>query len=294
MNSREELAVTYLRKRPLAAARVLESFAPEETAGILSDVSAQVAAEVLSAMQRYYAGLCLELLTTEFIVMVAHNLAAQRAVSLLRLIPAARQEEVLVHLSTLHARAIRFQLSFAANLVGAWIRLDCVTLDPDASVAAAVQRIRQVGSVDTHRLFLVDGMHQLKGALTLSRLLQAADDLVLKDISMPAPQVLRARTSLSAAEHHGDWRQYIEMPVVMRGREFVGVISYQVLSDAVRDQQRAQNPVVTTEPQTVNGLAEVFRAGVYSAWQTWMDLLSIPVDEKGVTHERDANSSRGA
>jgi magnesium transporter len=294
MNSSEQLALTYLRKRPAAAARVLESLAPEETAGILSEVSAQVAGEVLTAMQKYYTERCLALLGAGFIVNIAHHLASQRAASLLRVIPGSRQEEILNQLSTLHARAIRFQLSFAPNLIGAWIKMDSVTLDPDLRVADAIQRIRQVDRMDAHRLFLVDGTHQLKGAVTMSRLLQASDDQSLRDIAALSLQVLRARTSLSAAVQHSDWRQYTEMPVVMRGKEFIGVITYQVLSDTLSELRHAQNRLDNNEPQSINGLADVFRSGVYGAWQTWMDLLSVPIDYQGVTNERDTKSTRGA
>ncbi len=293
MNSREELALTYLRKRPTAAARALESLHTDESAVIVAAVSAPVAGEVLSAMQRYYAGLCLARLETDFLVTVMHHLVSQRAASLLRIMPVARQEGILNQLSTLHAGAIRFQLSFASNLIGAWTKLDCVTLDPELSVADALQRIRQSAMLDAHRVFLVNSAHQLMGAVSVSRLLQATEEQNLQSIATP-PQALRARTSISVAEQHSDWRQYIEMPVILRDKEFIGVITYQTLSDALRDLRRTQGPSDSTEAQSVNGLAAIFQIGVHGAWQTWMELLSIPNDDKGAAHERESGNSRGA
>ena len=72
MNSREQLARIYLDMRPGAAAHVLETLPPEESAALLAELPARMSGPVLAAMLYHYAARCLNYLPADYIVL-AHS-----------------------------------------------------------------------------------------------------------------------------------------------------------------------------------------------------------------------------
>ncbi|MBI1424718.1 MAG: hypothetical protein GC149_14830 [Gammaproteobacteria bacterium] len=294
MESRVELAKVYLDKRPGAAAHVLETLSPPETTALLQELPARICGPVLAAMHSHYAARCLTLLTTEYLVNVVQHLSSQRAASLLRVLAPAQQDALLHRLSAHHARTLRFLLSYSGNLVGAWTDPNAVTISPGVSVGETRQRLQQLETGGIQRLFLVDAEHQLKGSVFMAALFQAQDEMAIERLADTAPLSLRARTSLTVAEQHNGWIQFIEMPVIGRAKEFIGVVTYQNIHRSLQELRRRPAEMPGKNDEMINGLSEVLRAGVHGAWVTWMELLSIPVEDKGVNHEHESGYHRGA
>lgn len=281
MDSRETLARVYLDKRPDAAAQVLESLSPASAATLLAELPARLAAPVLAAMRPHYLTACLSRLPPSFVAGVARQLPTQAAVGLLRALTATQQDAVLQQIPAHQAGAVRYLLTYSGNLVGAWTEPDVLTLDPGDTVVQARARLRETDTGDMHRLYLVDRSRQLRGSVTAIALLRARDDAVLRTLSQGRPNTVRARTSLSVAAQLSDWQQTIEMPVIGRGDEFIGVVSEDVLHRALRRARQGEDEDQAREEETGTGLVEVFQLGFQGAWQVWMDLLSMPaLDDK--------------
>ncbi len=279
MDSREILARVYLDKRPDAAAQVLESLPPASATDLLAELPARLAAPVLAAMRPHYLTACLSRLPPSFVAGVARQLPTQAAVSLVRALTATQQDAVLQQLPAHQAGTVRYLLTYSGNLVGAWTEPDVLTLDPGDTVAQARERLRETDTGDMHRLYLVDRTRQLRGSVTAIALLRARDDAVLSTLSLGRPNTVRARTSLSVAAQLADWQQTIEMPVIGRGEEFIGVISEDVLHRALRRARQGEGDDKAREEETGAGLVEVFQLGFQGAWQVWMDLLSMPATD---------------
>ena len=127
--------------------------------------------------------------------------------------------------------------------------------------------------------------------MLISALFQAQDDDSIQSVAGPIPKTLRARTSLSVAEQHKDWQQYLEMPVIGRADEFIGIITYKSLYRALQELRLGQSDTRSEEEQVLHDL---YRTGILGAWQTWMELLAIPVEDEGVENERNPRRHRGA
>jgi len=294
MNSREQLAQIYLDKRPAAAAQVLEAMAPEASAALLAELPARMSGPVLAAMLYHYAARCLSHLSADYIAKVVQQLSAQRSAALLRGLTSVQQEAVLNQLAIHHASTIRILLSYSNNLIGAWTDPHAITANPENSVGETRQRLQQIEVKDIHRLFLVDRDHHLLGNVRISTLFQAKDEVNIQSLAGPVPKVLRARTSLSVAEQHKDWQQFLEMPVIGRGEEFIGIITYKNLYRALQELRLGQSDARSEEEQMLHGLTGLYRAGILGAWQTWMDLFSIPMEDRGADHEQNTGRRRGA
>lgn len=293
MESRVELAEAYLEKRPGAAAHVLETLAPPETTALLQVLPARISGPVLAAMHSHYVARCLALFTADYQVAVIKQLSIQRAATLLRVLPPAQQDALLHRLSSYHAQTLRFLLSYSANLVGAWTDPNAITLSPGLCVGEARQRLQQLEAVHVQRLFLVDTDHQLKGSVHLAALFQAQDDIAIARLADTAPVSLRARTSLTVAEQHAGWIQFVEMPVIGRAGEFIGVVTYQRIHRALQELRRGPTEMAGKNDEMISGLSGIMQAGVRGAWLTWMELLSIPVEDRGVNHEHESGHHRG-
>ena len=294
MDSREQLARVYLDVRPEAAAHVLEALPAEESAGLLAELPARISGPVLAAMLYHYAARCLGYLSADYITLVIQQLPSQRSAALLRGLAPAQQDSVLNQLSARQASAIRFLLSYSNNLVGAWTDPNAITISPEDSVGETRARLQQIGAKDIHRLFLVGRDHRLSGSVLVSTLFQAQDDDSIINLAGPVPKVLRARTSLSVAEQHKDWQQFLEMPVIGRAEEFSGIITYKTLYRALQELRLGQSETRNEEEQVLHGLSDLYRTGILGAWQTWMELLAIPAEDEGVDNERHTRRHRGA
>ena len=294
MNSREQLARIYLDKRPGAAAHVLESLPPQDSAALLTELPARIAGPVLATMLYHYATRCIAFLSPDYVVKVIQQLSSQRGAALLRGLSQQQQDKVLNRLAVHHASTIRFLLSYSNNLIGAWIDPNAIVIELEDTVGETRRRLQQIEVKDIHRLFLVNREHHITGSVLISTLFQAQDNALLKNLAGPVPKVLRARTSLSVAEQHQDWQQYLEMPVIGRADEFIGIITYKNLSRALRELRLGQTDSRSDEEQIVHGLTDLYRVGIHGAWQTWMQLLAIPVEDKGVNSEHNNKRHRGA
>jgi len=293
MQSRVELAREYLEKRPSAAADVLETLPPADTTAFLAELPARISGNVLAAMHAHYAAHCMTGMSKDYLVNVLQHLSIQRGAALLRVLPLARQGALLNNLASHHARTLRFLLSYSNNLVGAWADPNAITIKPELTVGETRRRLQQFDTRNSQRLFLVDEGHQLKGSVLISALFQAQDGMAVQQLADPAPNSLRARTSLLAAEQHRSWLQYVEMPVIGRGDEFIGMITYQNIHQALQGLRR-RSEARGTEDYIVYGLTDVYHAGLQGAWQTWMDLLAIPVEDRGVNDEDESGYHRGS
>ena len=294
MNSREQLARIYLDMRPGAAAHVLETLPPEESAALLAELPARMSGPVLAAMLYHYAARCLNYLPTDYIVLVIQQLPSQRSAALLRGLAPGQQDAILNQLSARHASTIRFLLSYSNNLIGAWTDPNAITVSPENSVGETRVRLQQIEVKDIHRLFLVGRDHRLIGSVLISALFQAQDDDSIQSVAGPMPKILRARTSLGVAEQHKDWQQYLEMPVIGRADEFIGIITYKNLYRALQELRLGQSDTRSEEEQVLHGLTDLYRTSILGAWQTWMELLAIPVEDEGVDNERNPRRHRGA
>ena len=293
MNSREELVRIYLDKRPEAAAHLLESLSLEESVTLLSELPTRTSGPVLAAMHYYYSARCMTSLSVDYVVNVIQQLSSQRGATLLRALPAARQEAVLNKLAVHHAKTIRFLLSYSNNLVGAWMDPNAITVSMQSTVGEIRHRLQQIEVKDIHRLFLVDYEHHIQGSILISTLFQARDDVSLKNLAETKPKVLRARASLIVAEQHNDWRQYLEMPVIGRADEFIGIITYKNIARALQSLRHGQPDVGSNEDRKLHGLTDLYSLGLQGAWLTWMELLSIPTDDRGTNNEHKTGHHRG-
>lgn len=290
MDSRKELALEYLTRRPDAAARVLEQQTIEQSVTLLAELPIRVVAPVIKAMMPHYAFQCLTRFSIEHAAGLIQQLSTHRGASLLRGLSQRHRDAVLAQLSQTKASSLRFLLSQGNNVVGGWLDQHPFTLPPTIPVAEARQRLQRWESIDAQRLFVVGEESHLHGAVPLSRLLQAGDQQRVKDLVEPV-KALRMRASLYVAEQHTDWFDHIEMPVIDRHNEFVGIITYRVLNRGLKSLRRTQTETPDAKA-SFNTLTDVFLNSFHYTWQSWIDLLSIPAEHQGVEREQSTGRNR--
>lgn len=290
MDSRKELALEYLTRRPDAAARVLEQQALEQSVTLLVELPVRVVAPVIKAMLPHYAIQCLAQFNIEHAAGLIQQLATHRGASLLRGLSQKHRDALLAQLSQMKASSLRFLLTQGNNVVGGWLDQHAFTLPPEISVAEARQRLQRWESIDAQRLFVVGEEIYLHGAVSMSRLLQAGDQQRVKDLVAPV-KALRMRDSLYVAEQHTDWFDHIEMPVIGRHNEYAGIITYRVLNRGLKSVRRNQSQMPAAKA-SLNTLADVFMSSFHYTWQSWIDLLSIPAEQQGVNREQSTGRNR--
>lgn len=277
MTAREELAVDYLRRHPDLAAAQLEQWPIEQSAAILGAAPARISGPVVQVMLPAYASRCIDLLSTDRIAAIIHQLPNSRAALLLRAIDAGRREEALDQLPALEAGAIRLALDYPQSSVGAWTDARTLTLRDSFTVAEAKQRVLKWTGFVSDRIFLIDAGNQLTGWVSLTDILQSPDSASIREFSRGTAQTLRARSDLEDVRDHPDWIDHLDRPVVNRRKEFVGSLTSKNYREAMAHSTDAHAGTVESS-LTSSDFADLFLTAASATWRIlWQLLLSARI-----------------
>lgn len=269
LSGAERLTLEYLRRRPREAAHVIDHLPPADTAAVIARVPAAVAAPVINEV---YAGLSARILgelEPDVSAPILARLPSYHAAACLRGLPEERRGQVLEHMPTLLAKALRVLIDYPVNTVGAWTESDILTLRGATTVSRARKRLGKSVEQLPSRLFIVDDDKRLGGVIGLAELLRTGYSGKLSEIAEPAPPALRSRATLAAVRLHREWQTQEIMPVINRRRELVGGLYRATLLKALHAEDRSHD----TPERDRDELIELLLSGVRGAWLSGLTLL---------------------
>ncbi|MGI0116490.1 magnesium transporter MgtE N-terminal domain-containing protein [Zooshikella sp. RANM57] len=274
MQSKHQLALTYLERAPAAAAKILESLPETAVAELLSLAPVTTAAPVFEQLSTAKGIACLACLDQLAATHLLIQLSSINAATLLKGIPQTKRKAILHQMPTLKAQAIQILLAYPSNVVGAWIDPQVLTLRNTHTFAEALQQLKFFQGAIPHRLFILDRRRYLVGVISATDIMGHPENKLLNDYMNAKPAALQSRLQLTQAQQHPDWSHSIVMPVVNRNNEFIGVLNYSTLNKAVEQLKSMPDKAIKTT-QVDSSLGLLISDSVIGVWQALRDAWNL-------------------
>jgi magnesium transporter len=147
----------------------------------------------------------------------------------------------------------------------------------DATAGEALQQAKQHAQHVLFYLYVVDREQRLVGVITLSELLGADPDLLVRAVMTDRPDTVDSRASLLAIAAHPAWRHYHALPVVDEHGVLLGAIRYETARRIEGELGQAVKQSDVSE--TAGALAQLYAIGALGMVE-WLTALS-PSKRKG-------------
>jgi magnesium transporter len=198
-------------------------------AGLLEQLPAATAVEMLRRMALALGADALERLTEERAASVLSQLPADSAAGLLRRMQGEHLQTLLARLPEETRSTLLLLLRYPEHTAGAYMDTRALALPQEMTVGEARTRLRRAARHALFYVYVVDREQQLAGVVNLRELLMA-------DGKQPLAEVMRrnvARIPIGAGHAeilaHPAWRDVHAMPVVDERNVFLGAIRYGTL-----------------------------------------------------------------
>ncbi|MEW6219260.1 MAG: magnesium transporter [Thermodesulfobacteriota bacterium] len=213
----------------------LENRSPAEIWAILAEVPrlrrAMVFGHLPLAVQRQVA----EAIPRETVADLVSAMSADERVDLMKELPDEVQDEIFPLLARAEREDIRKLAAYAEGTAGAIMTSAYVTLRPELTVAAALEKLRHEwpGKETIYYAYVINDRRQLVGLVSLRGLILARPSARVGDIMNPDVIFVRAgdsqeETAALIAKH-----DLIALPVVNGGDALVGIVTHDDALDVV-------------------------------------------------------------
>jgi sporulation protein YlmC with PRC-barrel domain len=227
---RVKLRIEYERlaeMHPSDLAEILEDLAPAEREAVFTSLDEEVAAETLEEVDPKLQKALLERLGEERIADIVEEMDPGAAADLLAELPEEQSDAILEEMEPEERQEVEELLEFDEDSAAGCMTTDFVHLKVDATVAQAVQALRNFDGdpESVTEVYLLDEKRKLRGAVSLARLVMAQPDARLSVLA--EPRVLSSPADL----HQNDLAEMFDkynlhsLPVVDAQGRMVGVVS---------------------------------------------------------------------
>ena len=237
----ERLVRRFVEAHPVDAARVLERFAGELSAGVLEDFPLARLAPVIEAMSDHVAAECLAGLDPPKAAGILQIVDLDQASALLRRMEKTQRDRLLEELPAERAAQLVRVLGFPDGTAGALMDPKVLAVPDSLSAGEALEQVRAAPHLALYYLYLFDDSTCLSGVVNLRELLLASPLTALTQIMTTGVDRLPATADRQAILVHPGWTEYHALPVVDAGGRFVGALRYETLR-RLESQARTELP----------------------------------------------------
>lgn len=221
------LALAFLEAQPEEAAGVLEMHELDDVAAFFANVPYTYAGPVLEKMlPRFAARLCYKL-KPEISAGFLSQMKISLATSILRHASADVRKNIFEQLPEKTTVACKLFLTYAEDMVGAWMDTQIVMMPDDINVEQAKARLKADNlDNDIEMIYVVDRERNLIGSVGAYQLLKEKPSTALSAIMMHNSFVLHGRSSLLSIKKHEGWDTTDVLPVYDRNNHLIGTLRH--------------------------------------------------------------------
>ena len=260
MKTAESLSEAFLQAHPDDAARLLERFAPQDVAAVLSTCLPSVASAVLQRMVSPAADDCVSLMSDEHGALVIAELPSARATELLRRMLPERRRAFLEMLPAKCAGPLGRVIQYPPHTAGALVDPLTATFPDDISVEEARDRLAGFTTHVHYYLYVVNREQTLVGVLNLRELMLGRPQALLASMMQRQVVSVPASTSREQIITNPYWQQFHALPVVDAHGVFLGVLRYDVFRRL--ETEAAPRDAVELALGTILAIGELYWVGL--------------------------------
>lgn len=225
MTESKDLTVSFLEKRPIAAAQVLSQMNVEDAAAYLATIPTRIFSDVASKMNTNSLAEVMRKLPAEIAAATSQAMDYNAAAATLRLIPAEDRKPILSNLPQRLKKNLEASLSFPRDTVGSRMTTRILMMRATDTVSDAHQRLQKTKSILPDAVFVVGDDQRLIGLVMSVSLLRQGPTTCLSELMMTDIAQISARSRLLSIVDLPDWDEHSALPVVSRKDHLIGAIS---------------------------------------------------------------------
>ena len=233
MNDPADLSRAFIVNRPNDAARALEALTPADAAAFLATCPPEIVGPVLAALGDEQGAHLLSLMPDKGAAAILKEMEPNEAAFILRAAGETQRAALSEALPKRSATRVAQLLAYPRDQIGAWTRSDFLTVSPDLTVAQAQARAQASPYELDDPLFLIGTARAYAGAVRLADIVRARPNRVLRSLTVNDLAPLYDKSTLKTVADLTVWAIHNRVPVVDRRNRFVGVLSEDVLRQAL-------------------------------------------------------------
>lgn len=282
------------RLRPPDQAEVFEELNSSDQSALLPGLAPAEAANLIEELENEEAADVAERLDAATLAHIVDEMEPDEAADLLGDLTPDLARQTLAQME--EAADVRPLLIHADDSAGGLMTSEFLLLRERMTAQESIEALRawQPGEDSTYYLFVVNQAQQLRGVLSLRRLIIADPQTLIGDIMNPDPITVRVGTDQEEVAHVMSRYDLLALPVVDEGGHMLGVITYDDVVDVIEaeasedilylggvlDEERVTGPVRVSVRQRlpwlyVNLLTAFLAAGVISLFQRTIEQLAV-------------------
>lgn len=211
---------------PSDLAEILEDLAPAEREAVFTSLDEEVAADALEEVDPKLQKSLLEKLDEERIADIVEEMDPGAAADLLAELPEEQSDAILEEMEPEERQEVAELLEFDEKSAAGAMTTDFVSVNADATVAAAVEALRLFDGdpESVTEIYLLDGKQLLRGTVPLARLLMAQPEARLAVLAEPRTLSCPADLKQDDLAEMFDKYNLHALPVVDKQGCMVGVV----------------------------------------------------------------------
>ena len=234
-----DLGREYGRQFPDEAAAELEHTPAVATAAWLATLDTKEAEELLRRLAPDTAAQVLVAMPSEPGAAIAAAMDPPHASRLIARLDHDAQEALLTLMPQRLARELRQLAAYPPGTAGALMDPQVLALHPSATVGEAVERLRDLAHKRIYRVYLVDTADQLTGSVRVRDLAIADRATKLEELMIVGPAGVSVTANREEVSEILARERVASLPVVDFQNHLIGVLRYDALIDAARDEATA-------------------------------------------------------
>lgn len=223
---------------PADLADIVEELSPEDRESIFENIDSEVAADALTEVDPEIQASILESLETETAADIVEEMSPDHAADALGELGAETSEEILEEMEHAPKAEVRELLEFEEDTAGGMMNTEFVSLHEHATVADALQSLRQnedlLESLNT--MFLVDAQERLKATIPLARLFLHEGATELRRLASDNLLEVQVTEKQDRVTEIFDKYNLLTLPVVDAEGKLAGVITADDVISVLRHQ----------------------------------------------------------
>ena len=227
---RVKLRISYDRLaelHPADIAGILKDLSYNEQKAVIEGLDDETAAHALSEIPTRMQADLLESISTEKAADIVEEMPSDEAADVLNELSPETSAEVLADMEKDEAEEVRELLAFEENTAGSMMTTEYVFVHESATVEGAIEALRNfAGHVESiQQIYLIDNEAVLKGAVPISRMVLAAANSPLAELSMQDLISVQAQQSVKSVVDLFHKYNLMALPVVDEENHLLGMVT---------------------------------------------------------------------
>lgn len=234
----EALKAYVVGLHPSKVGEGLSTLSPEEISKVLNLIDPTLRAEIFSFLPReLQLEVCLSMGEKPVVELVKHLSHDERA-DLLAEFPEELKQPILQQLLRKEREDILKLEGYDEGTIGAIMTTDFVSLSPEMTAAAALEKIRMVASESEtiYYGYVLDRERNLLGVVSLKQLILARPSAKLETFMKRHPITVHTRDPNTEAVRELNKSDLLALPVIDRQGKMVGIVTHDDVADVAEEE----------------------------------------------------------